>query len=143
MNKPEVIVNLWAIHDEEESVIYGLAGRAYYAAGTDEEKTDLLKKLALTDFMLAIRLPVPDRFTVESDGETLKGYCKLKELFNPSTTLFYEMLKALESDLAYRHKMESRTDDVPEALKMPENPVFVITALVEGDDGSIRAIPGE
>lgn len=143
MNNPEIIVNLWAIHDPADNVIYGLAGRTYFASGTDEEKRALLKQLAVTDFVLATRMPVPERFSIESDGGKMTGFCSLNELYNPATTLFREMLMELESELLFRFKEDSGDGEVPEALRISPNPLFVITALVEDEDGTIRAVVGE
>src|SRR5450631_2956262 len=77
MNNPEIILNLWAIHDPDDNVIYGLAGRAYFAGGTDEQKLALLKQLAVSDFVMALRMPVPERFSIESGSETVPGLCSL------------------------------------------------------------------
>lgn len=136
----EVIMNLWCIYDQEDKLIYGLAGRAYYVSGTDDEKTALLKSLALTDYVLAKRLPVPDRFSVELNGETMTGFCNLNELNNPSTTLFEEMYDELQQELDSRYNGNSIDDDPDKALVIPKNPLFLISALVEDDDGNIRAM---
>jgi hypothetical protein len=64
MESSEIIMNLWFIYDKQDSVIYGLAGRAYRMKGTDEEKTNFLKQLALTDYGLATRTSVPESFSV-------------------------------------------------------------------------------
>lgn len=143
MNNPEIILNLWAIHDPDDNVIYGLAGRAYYATGTDEQKTALLKQLAVSDFAMALRMPVPERFSIESGGETMYGFCKLNELYNPATTLFEEMFRELEDEIRYRCKADSEADAFPDALKISRNPLFIITALVEDENGVIRAVPGD
>jgi len=143
MNNSEIIINLWAIHDPSDNVVYGLAGRTYYASGTDEEKRALLKQLAVSDFILATRMPVPERFSIESDEGPMTGFCLLSELHNPATTLFAEMFRELEGELVYRFKAESGDADVPEALKISANPLFVITALVEDEEGAIRAVVGE
>lgn len=143
MNNPEIIINLWAIHDPADSIIYGLAGRTYFASGTDEEKTALLKQLAVSDFMLATRMPVPERFSIESVEGAMTGFCPLNELYNPATTLFDEMLRELGCELAFRFKADSGDADIPEALKISANPLFIITALVEDEEGSIRAVAGE
>lgn len=143
MNNPEIILNLWAIHDPGDNVIYGLAGRAYFASGTDEEKLALLKQLAVSDYVLALRMPVPERFSIESGGEVVQGLCKLNELHNPASTLFEEMYRELENDILFRYTADSEGDVCPDALKIPANPLYVITALVEDEQGVIRAIPGD
>lgn len=144
MNNPEMIFNFWAIHDPEDRVVYGLAGRAYYACGTDEEKMALLKKFAVSDFVLATRMPVPERFSMTSGGETLTGLCSMTELFNPETTLFQELLQELEREIAYRYRSDAGGEgEPPDLLRVPATPLFLITALVEDENGFIRAVVGE
>ena len=144
MSSSEMIFNLWAIHEPNDKVVYGLAGRAYYACGTDEEKMALLKQLAVSDFVLAMRMPVPERFSMESDGETLTGLCRVTELYNPETTLFQEMFQELAGEIAYRYREDSGQEtEVPDVLKVHQNPLFLITALVEDKDGFIRAVTGD
>jgi hypothetical protein len=143
MHNPEIILNLWAIHDPDDGIIYGLAGRAYFASGTDEQKRALLKQLAVSDFVLAVRLPVPERFCIESVGATMHGVCRLNELYNPATTLFDDMFRELGHEIRNSNQADSEGDVIPDALKISENPLFVITALVEGEDGVIRAVPGD
>lgn len=144
MSSGEMIFNLWAIHDPTDRVVYGLAGRAYYACGTDEEKMALLKQLAVSDFVLATRMPVPERFRMETGDETLTGLCSLTELYNPESTLFHEMFQELAGEIAYRYQADSGGEgDIPGMLMVPENPLFLITALVEDKNGFIRAVTGE
>jgi hypothetical protein len=136
----EVIMNLWCIYDQQDKLIYGLAGRAYYVTGTDEEKTSLLKALALTDYVLARRLPVPERFTAELNGELVGGLCSLNELNNPATTLFAEMYDELQQEIDSKYN-GSRNEEAPdESLIIPSNPLYLVTALVEEDDGTLKAL---
>jgi hypothetical protein len=144
MSSSEMIFNLWAIHDPADKVVYGLAGRAYYACGTDEEKMTLLKQLAVSDFVLATRMPVPERFSMEADGETHTGLCRVTELYNPETTLFHEMFQELAGEIACRYQEDSGAEgDIPDLLRVPRNPLFLITALVEDKNGFVRAVAGE
>lgn len=140
VEKAEVIMNLWCICDQDDKVIYGLAGRAYCVSGTDEEKTALLKQLALTDFGLANRMPVPDRFSVEVKGELMTGICSLSELNNKETTLFQEMYEELQAEIDSRYNGSSTDEGQMQITTIPQNPLFLLTALVEENDGSIKAM---
>ncbi|HPX62181.1 MAG TPA: hypothetical protein PLN25_10500 [Deltaproteobacteria bacterium] len=140
MESSEIIMNLWCIYDQQDEVIYGVAGRTYYASGTDEEKTALLKQLALTDFMLATRMPVPESFSVEVDGELTTGLCPLSELHNSSTTLFKELINELQYELVLRHNVNIAGNTPDDAIKIPDNPLFLVSALVEDEDGKISAL---
>lgn len=52
MNQPEVMFNLWYVHGGD-GVIYSLRVRAYLATGTEEENLAFLRKLAMTDYLIA------------------------------------------------------------------------------------------
>jgi hypothetical protein len=62
MEELEVIVNLWYIVDAETGYTYRLAGRAYAVVGTKEQKFEILRRLAATDYMMAKQFPVPKNF---------------------------------------------------------------------------------
>lgn len=131
MTNSEIIVNLWYILHKPTGVIFGLAGRAYYAGGTDDEKVALLKRLAATDYLLATRFPVPERFEVNN----ISGCCSVDEPNAPATTLFEEVYQELEGEIAMRLTMGERV-----ALKIPDNPLFVVTCLLENEDGTLTPV---
>jgi|SRR6185369_12028361 len=128
---PEIIVNLWYIVDNATGLIWNIAGRAYHASGTDEEKTALLKSLAVTDYPLATRLCVPETYNVDE----ISGCCPLSELDNPSTALFEEVYRELESELQCRVTVADEA-----TLKIPDNPLYVMTALVEDEKGVLTPV---
>ena len=133
----EVIVNLWYFVDKHHQVIHSLAGRAYIAEGSDDEKTHLLKQLAGTDFPLATRLPVPDRYQCDCFGNMLTGFAHVSELDNPATLLFEEIYQAIDNNLAEK----ALANGLPvEIFKIPDNPLFVMTALYEDDAGIIHVL---
>ena len=131
MTNSEIIVNLWYIVDKSTGLISTIAGRAYHATGSDDDKTALLKRLAVCDYPLATRCFVADRFKVDD----FEGFTTLDELNNPETTLFEEVYTALEQDLAY-----ITTIAPSESLKIPEKPLYVMTSLVEEADGTLRPV---
>jgi len=141
MESSEIIMNLWFIYDKQDSVIYGLAGRAYRMKGTDEEKTNFLKQLALTDYGLATRTAVPESFSVELNGEIVTGLCPLFEVNKMGTRLFDDLIARLQHEILVCNGVEG--DDVNEAheaLRIPQNPLFLITALVEDGEGNFEAM---
>ncbi len=137
MSAPEVIINLWYYIDEAQQIIISLAGRAYIVQGTDEEKTTLLQKLAVTDYPLAIRRLVPDRYVSDYAGKMRPGIAHISELDNPATQLFEEVYLAIEEDMA---KMTDAHGLPPDDYKIPENPLFVMTALYQDDYGEIHVL---
>lgn len=137
MTDPEIIVNLWYYVDEACQFVFALAGRAYVAKGSDEEKTALLKQLAETDHLLATRQPAPDNYICEYPGKSRQGVAHISELDNPGTQLFECVYQALEADLA--KTAESRNLPV-EDFKIPDNPLFVTTALYGDDYGEVHVM---
>lgn len=131
MDNPEMIVNLWYIIHMPTGVIYTLAGRTYYASGSDEEKTALLKQLAKTDYLLATQFSVPARFNV--DG--IAGCCLPEELDDPATTLFEEVYQGLGNESGMRITVAQF-----ENLKIPDNPLFVMTALYQEDHSEVPVL---
>ncbi|MCF8129404.1 MAG: hypothetical protein K9N10_12885 [Deltaproteobacteria bacterium] len=137
MNPPEIIVNLWYYVDEGCQFIFALAGRAYVAQGGDEEKTALLKQLAETDYPLATRRLVPDNYVCEYAGKSRRGVAHISELENPETQLFECVYQALEEDLA---KIANSQNLPAEDFKIPDNPLFVMTALYQDDYGEVHMV---
>src|SRR5258708_22651952 len=64
MANPEIILNLWYVHDDA-GLIYSLRVRAYVGTGTDDEKLAMLQSFANRDYLIAQPFPIPDRFHVE------------------------------------------------------------------------------
>jgi hypothetical protein len=73
--EPEVVMNCWIFIQSISPmhIIYELGVRPYMMAGSDDEKTRLLKDLAISDFHFARRFPVPDRYSVTLDESELGG----------------------------------------------------------------------
>ncbi|HIJ96519.1 MAG TPA: hypothetical protein HPP94_12425 [Desulfuromonadales bacterium] len=134
---PEIILNLWYYVDEDQQFIFALAGRAYMASGTDEEKTALLRQLAATDYPLALKLPTPDRYVTFYADKMRPGIVTVSELDNPATQLFEEVYQAIEADLV---KMAEERNCPVEDYKIPDNPLFVMTALYQEDEGGVRVL---
>lgn len=137
MTTAETIVNLWYYVNEERKFIFALAGRAYIAAGTDEDKTALLKQLAATDYPLAIRRQVPDRYVADYAGKMSLGVVPVSELDDPATQLFEEVYRDIDADLA---KMAESQNQPVDDFMIPDNPLFVMTALYLDDYGTTHVL---
>src|SRR3972149_2940651 len=99
MSDYEVVINLW-YYTTPTGAIYELAGRAYVATGTDNDKIRLLKQLAPTDYHIAKKFPVPENFTIIlGNGEETKGLSHVSVL-NASGLLFFEgVMNALNKEI--------------------------------------------
>jgi hypothetical protein len=131
----EIILNLWYFVDEDQQFIFSLSGRAYIANGTDDEKISLLKQLACTDFPLAVYRLVPDRYVSDFAGKMRPGIALVSELDDSATQLFEELYRAIEEDFVKMAETQNRTVG---DFKIPENPLFVMTALYLDDYGEIH-----
>jgi hypothetical protein len=137
MITPEIVVNLWYYVDEGQQFIFALAGRAYMANGTDEEKTALLKQLASSDYPLAVHCLVPDRYVTNYAGKMVPGVAHASELGDPETQLFEEVYQVIEEDMG---KMAESQNLPVDDFKIPANPLFVMTALHRDDYGDIHVL---
>ena len=126
MTKPEVILNLWYVHDNA-GVIYSLRVRAYVRDGTDEEKMESLREAALTDYVTADQFPIPARLQTMVDGQSMPiSHKSFLPTLGP-LELFEEAIREIEADLT------TGTD-----LRIGEAPLCCVTPLLAEDDGSVR-----
>jgi len=137
MTTTETIINLWYYVGEDRQLIFTLAGRAYIAKGTDEEKIALLQHLAGTDYPLAIRRLVPDRYVSNYAGKMMTAVAHITERDNPATPLFEEVYQAIEEDLI---KIAEAHNFPVDDFKIPDNPLFIMTALYKDDYGEIHVL---
>jgi hypothetical protein len=139
----EFIVNLWAIYDCSTGCIYGLAGRTYFASGSDAEKLSLLRSLSATDYVTAKRYGLPDRFQISfADGTIKKGVTPTFTVFDSNSQLFEVIFKNIESDLPPIPDF-SGEDFRAIAQKLPEAPLCCTTILYEDEMGKIRPLLSE
>lgn len=97
----------------------------------------MLKQLAASDYPLALHLPTPDRYATFFANKMRPGISPVSELDDPETQLFEEVYQAIDADLAkMAHEQNWPMDD----YKIPDNPLFVMTALYREDSGNIRVL---
>lgn len=139
LNNPEVVANLW-VYADEAGYIARVAGKVYVLDGSDQEKLDLLRRLAATDFLSAEWMPVPKNFEVIGpNGERLR-YAQL-------SMLSYEYSKSLLVGPLLEKLAASIPEQLQEVegeyrqfkLEMPDAPLTVLTVVVEHPDG--RLVP--
>lgn len=134
MEEPEVIVNLWYFVDAESGYTYGLAGRAYAVVGTEENKFDLLRRLAPTDYVMAKQFPVPENFQLVSSEGELKGVTGASEYELRHSNLFEEVFRALEKEIPERIEWV-KGERVEKRLTVPQQPLCLFTPLIEDESG--------
>jgi hypothetical protein len=124
--------------DNGTAAIYRLFGRAYALAGTDEEKLQILRRLARTDYLVARQFHVPNRFKVKNTttGQEQAGIDFWYDLEGYVFDLFKEVMEEIESKLP-EHMAFEGGEPKNVRMKLPQNPLFVLTPLVEDDFGNI------
>jgi hypothetical protein len=141
MDKPEVILNLWYVMNKRSAVIYRLLARAYAVEGTDEQKMQVLESLAATDYLVAHEFGVPERFEVVSNTgkEKLTGVARWKTDEGYVFDLFAEALEDLEKQLPV-HTIIENGQEMWETMRIPDTIQFLLTPLLEDEDGNIVAL---
>jgi hypothetical protein len=137
----ELVVSLWAFLDADVQLVYAVAGRVYRLSGDDESKLETLRELSRHDFHSAGRLRVPNRFKVTySDGTEKPGFTTPQSVFDPSASLFDEILKEIEQQLP---PFADFANDTQTPQKLPDDPLGVRTIVYEDAHGNCRAIVDE
>lgn len=131
MDKPEIVLNLWYVHDED-GFIYSLRARCYVASGTDEEKLSLLRESAVVDYLIAQQFPIPEQFHTKFVGTSVSkklGVVHKSHLagLDSPIAIFEDAFKQLNSKLPATTK-----------LSIPQDPVAVITPLSMDENGELR-----
>lgn len=128
MDKPEIIVNLWYVFDDE-GYIFGLRGRTYVGEGTDQQKLTFLQKYATIDYILAYPFLIPSRLYVKGQKLSHKSVLDMVG----SADFFAEVFEGLNQQLP-----------VPRLLTIPDQPLICVTPLTVNDRGQIiPVIKGE
>lgn len=133
MGKPEVILNLWYIHDSD-GLIFSLRVRAYVGIGTDEEKVALLQRFAERDYLIARPFPIPQRFYLEvGKGKHVQRLpvahtMMLQELGSP-ISLFEDAIEQVQAGLP------AQSD-----LFVPPDPITCVTPLLGDESGRIAPV---
>jgi hypothetical protein len=136
--EPEVCLNLWWFYDVTGQLVYRLAGRAYALAGSDDEKLSILKSLAASDFQIARNFPVPQRFTVLTDGGKLTGVTNDTVIRQRHGEVFEEVFAALDKDLPAQVQTIAG-QPTAYRLTISKKPLCCTTCVYEYADG--RLIP--
>lgn len=141
MTEYELCVNVWYCYSKKTGFINALAGRGYFLSGTDDEKTAVLKSLSVSDYLCVKWQTVPASFhatlvnTDNEDQETFSGVLHVADIDDLGFALFEDVLKSIES---------VQQDYIPikqaASLKVPDSPLFVMTAIELDDNNKVRVM---
>jgi len=131
MNNPEIILNLWYVHDEM-GIIYSLRARAYVGIGSDQEKLAFLRKFSSVDYLIAKPFPIPQCFQVQILPKLpVKNvpvtHVNVLQSLDSNIVIFEDAIKQLESDLPAQSN-----------LSISKTPLVCITPLLGEENGKIK-----
>ncbi len=136
----EICLNIWIVISEETGMVKSLGGRMYYLDGTDEQKTSVLKFLAESDFAMAFKMPIPENYVVNNGDEVITGAVTPGELDDISSPIYEEFYRFLDNQKVSLASLDGFDCFITE--RIPENPLYVITPLLEGEFGDISLFRG-
>lgn len=135
----EICLNLWWFLNVGTGIVSRIAGRAYSLAGTDEQKLEFLKPLAVLDYYCAELLPLPDRYTLTINGKELIGATTWMTFNSDTELVFRELINKVEADLPSQTRW---INGEPETYRfeIPAEVVMVVTCVHELADGRLVAL---
>ena len=134
-DKLEVCVNLWWFVDNDSGLVLRLAGRGYAMSGDDESKLKVLHSLATTDFHIADTYKIPDRFVLILEHEKIRGVAHPSAIHD-HLDIFESVYEGIEKNLP--NQIRSIGGEYESyKLTVPQDPLCVLTCVVEGSDGSL------
>ena len=138
MQTTELVFNLWYIMEQRDHLVYAVAGKVYALAGADREKTGVLKLLASTDYLTVQFYPVLERFHVVAPNGKVAGVTTPAALNTYIDAIYDEVFAAIE--IALPESMDIvHKDPLTNHMQMPEEPLFVLTALIDDGKGVLHA----
>ncbi len=132
----ELCLNIWIVVNQETGFVKSLGARMYCLEGTDEQKTAALKFMAGSDFALATKMQIPDNHVVHHGDEVIEGAVPPAELEDMSSPIYEELYSFMEKQKDNQLAFEGFDCFLGE--RIPDNPLYVVTPLVENEFGEIE-----
>lgn len=142
MNASEIIVNIWFKIDIATNLCYSWSIKPYALIGTDDQKLKILQILSLSDFLTVPQRKLPSYYILELGDEKLIGVVEASQIQNVFSENVDFFITEIEKDLVEIGNTFSNTMQNIE-LKLPNNPMYVSTIIVENDQGEIRPLTNE
>lgn len=139
MQGAELCLNIWFVVDIATGHSYNWMGRVYNLMGNDDDKTVTLKKLAETDYQVAERESFPNEWKVVVGNRTFEGHItsnQINSIIDLNLEFFINKLeKNLPKLISFTQSDQSYGTAEPQ--KIPDNPLFVLTILMENEKGEL------
>ena len=136
----ELIFNIWFIVDIGTDLSKYAMMRPYCFDGDENEKENLLKNLAETDFVTVHRYNFAAGCQVKFANLTADGYIHKNQINNFFDLNFDMFLLEMEKHLPYIPKFKGRYlgEDEVVVQKFPAAPKFCLTFLMENEYGDMK-----
>ncbi len=139
-NNPELVFNAWFIIDIATNLSKYVILKPYCLEGNDEEKVNVLKTLAETDYTTSERIDFAQNCSVEIGNKSLAGYTHkslINSYFEMNIDFFLnEMEKNLPKRIQFRGDVLGESNVIEQ--KFPDTPLFVQTFLMENEYGEMK-----
>ncbi len=142
MNAPEIVVNIWFVKDIGTNLCYTWSIKPYALLGSDDQKLKILQILAESDYTTVPRRKLPNHYCLIAGEEKLTGVIQANQIQNVFEGNVDYFITEIEKDLAEISKTFSNTMQNIE-IKLPNNPMYVSTIIVENDEGETRPLTSE
>ena len=142
MKTQEIVINIWFIVDIGTNLCYAWRIKPYNLQGLDDEKLDLLNTLANTDYTTVIDRKLPDNAIVVYPDQEIKAslpIANIQYFFENNIDYF---MSIIENELPALKQMEGEVA-IPIHQKIPNNPLFTSTIVVENEIGETRPLTSE
>lgn len=130
----EPCFNLWLFVDPLTGVVQTGAAKAYALHGTEQERKDLLRRLAPTDFYTVPRVPVPQHYVLAGpDGRQVPG------AFQAGGVGEAQFLSHLLQSLEPLPQQLTMPEGMPVgySLPIPVDALAIVTPVEERYDGTL------
>ena len=142
MNTTEIVVNIWFIVDIGTNLCYTWGIKPYALIGTDDQKLKILEILAQSDYITVPQRKLPSNYILVSGNEKLTGVVEASQIQNIFSGNVDYFINEIEKDLAIVGNTFSNTMQNIE-IKLPNDPTYVSTIIVENDKGESRPLTNE
>lgn len=136
----ELVFNIWFIIDIGTDLSKYVMLKPYCLLGNDDEKTNILKILAESDFITCERIDFTKNVNVVFENYTAEGYIHksfINHFFDINIDFFLnKMEESLPLTLKFKGGFLGENKATPQ--KFPNEPLFVQTFLMENEFGEMK-----
>ena len=136
-HRTEVYWALWAFADQDTGLVMRVSGRPYVLSGTTDERRQALRSLSESDFYAVAWKRVPQRLSVVGPTCTaIRGAVLVSQLDDPAA-VFAEVLEQMSPLPPQLRSIHGEYQ--PFRFNTPDEPRYLLTVVVESEDG--RLVP--